>query len=347
MNPSEILLASAVLLGTGAAAWLLGPSQRPPLASREPRCRARVLVAGLVVVAFGGIVGMRIAMGAGPTAVFWISAACLGFGLGCLARDALDWRQGTRANPEYRSRPLQPRTSFALQAVLIVLPVLVLTLVGLLSLRHDRLLAEQEARERAGRLAQEMADRAVEPLFELDPIQPTNQTSLGPGVDLDRPVFEISRDSGLVWPRPVASPPLPRPLDPWALSETARSAWTSAQRATAEADESAASKSWEAFLALEPPPEFAALAQFELAQGAARAGRPDDALRRFEELAASATEGRLESGLPLAPIAAWKACELKLAASTNDSGRFAHLLEACSNLVFRPTALTPDLLARV
>jgi hypothetical protein len=86
--------------------------------------------------------------------------------------------------PACNARPRPPR--FLGQALLIVLPVVVLTVVGLLSLRQDRLLAEQEARERAGRLAQEAANRALTLLFTLGPFHnPT--TTVAPGVDLFRP----------------------------------------------------------------------------------------------------------------------------------------------------------------
>jgi len=84
------------------------------------------------------------------------------------------------------------RASFVWQAALIILPVVILTMLGLLSLRQDRLLAEQAARERAGRLAQEVADRVFVTLFESDPTPPTNRTTVSPGIDLDRPGFECT-----------------------------------------------------------------------------------------------------------------------------------------------------------
>src|SRR5207249_1370239 len=58
----------------------------------------------------------------------------------------------TRPHPNRKPR-------FLWQAVLIVLPVFILAAVGLSSLRQDKLLAEQEARERAQQIADELADK--------------------------------------------------------------------------------------------------------------------------------------------------------------------------------------------
>ena len=239
------------------------------------------------------------------------------------------------------------RASFVWQAALIILPVVILTMLGLLSLRQDRLLAEQAARERAGRLAQEVADRVFVTLFESDPTPPTNRTTVSPGIDLDRPGFEITPQLELVWPRPVDSPPRPRLLNTTELSEASRAAWESAQHATLDGDTAAVSKGWEDFLASEPPAEFAACAQFEWAQTTARSGLTNEAADRFEQLAAAYPDATLESGLPLAPLAAWKAAELRLALATNSTDRITAVLRACSNLVFQPSALSPDLLRRV
>ncbi|HOB98176.1 MAG TPA: HAMP domain-containing sensor histidine kinase [Verrucomicrobiota bacterium] len=244
-------------------------------------------------------------------------------------------------------RPSAPRASFVWQAALIILPVVILTVLGLLSLRQDRLLAEQAARERAGRLAREVADRVFGMLFESDPAPPTNRTTVSPGIDLDRPVFEITPQLELAWPRPMESPPRPRPLDPTELSEPSRAAWESARRATLDGDAAVVSRSWADFLASEPPAEFAACAQFEWAQTAVRAGQTNEAADRFEQLAAAFPDATLESGLPVAPLAAWKAAELRLALATNSTDRITAVLRACSNLVFQPSALTPDLLDRL
>src|SRR6266496_2668844 len=51
------------------------------------------------------------------------------------------------------------KPTFFWQALLILLPVCVLSVFGVASLRQDRLLVEQEARERAGRIAEDLSER--------------------------------------------------------------------------------------------------------------------------------------------------------------------------------------------
>ena len=235
---------------------------------------------------------------------------------------------------------------FGWQATLIVLPVVILTGLGLASLRQDRLLAEQEARDRAGRLAQEVADRAIVPLFEVDPRSPTNP-ALVADVDLDRPGFVVDAAGEAVWPRPFDPLPAPHAFDLDRLSVAARADWESARQAVLRGDFAAASKHWEDFLTNRPPAEFAADALFQFAESAARAGNTNTALARLRQLASEYSAATGESGLPLEPLALWRATELQLplAGDAAESNRLFQI--ACSNLVCQPTALTPLLLQRV
>jgi hypothetical protein len=59
------------------------------------------------------------------------------------------------------------KPSFRAQATLIVLPVVILASVGAWSLRQDRLLAEQEARDRARQLAEMLLPELAEALARL------------------------------------------------------------------------------------------------------------------------------------------------------------------------------------
>src|SRR5436190_21457654 len=56
--------------------------------------------------------------------------------------------------PRFNRKP-----TFLWQALLILLPVCVLAVFGVASLRQDRLLVEQEARERASRVAEDLSER--------------------------------------------------------------------------------------------------------------------------------------------------------------------------------------------
>lgn len=244
------------------------------------------------------------------------------------------------------SGPGGRRPKFVWQAVLIVLPVLVLTFVGLLSLRRDRLLAEQEARERAGQIAQELADRARARLFEVDPASQTGAT-IAAGTDLHRPAFEITPQLELLWPKAVESLPLPRPFDLSGLSAGALREREQARQATLAGDFAAATNAWARFLAGDPPVALAADASYQLAEAVARAGDANWATAQFQALASQYPDAIGESGLPLASLALWRAAEVELAHTTNPARRRLLFHSACSNLVNQPTALTPLLLGRI
>jgi len=247
-----------------------------------------------------------------------------------------------------------------------VLPVVLLTALGLLSLRQDQLLAEQEARERAGRFAQEAANRALTLLFSFVPapespepgrarLLPSRSADdddsaqqelrpTGQGADLFRPVLEVSTQVELVWPPPIQVVPGPSPLDPSRLDSPAREAWEAAKAVQLEGDATARAAAWTNFLAVNPPVEFAANARFELAQAEAALGASNEAAARFQQLAADYPDARGESGLPLAPLARWRAAEIGLSTATDAGEQQQRFLAACSNLVIGPTLLTPMLL---
>src|SRR2546422_11540501 len=92
--------------------------------------------------------------------------------------------------------PRQP--SFFWRGAFIVLPVLVLTVVGLLSLRQDRLLAEAQGRQRAQELAEELANAVTTKLQQLD-------------LEPDAVSFVVDSSGQLVFPPPKASLPVPQP----------------------------------------------------------------------------------------------------------------------------------------
>ncbi len=243
------------------------------------------------------------------------------------------------------SRRVRP-PGFRWQAALIVLPMVVLTGLGLASLRRDRLLAEQEARDRAGRLAQEVADRASGPLLEWDPRSPAHPRLVA-DVDLDRPGFVVDAAGEAVWPRPFAPLPAPHAFDLASLSVEARADYESARQAAGQGDFAAAAQHWEDFLADQPPADLAADGWYQLAECVARAGDSAAAVGRFEELAARFPGALGESGLPLAPLALWRATELQLPLAGDAAASNRLFQVACSNLVCRPTALTPLLLQRL
>src|ERR1019366_1043317 len=82
---------------------------------------------------------------------------CFGLALGIILFQFLQARKKMRAQPDFVRQKRKPLPLFFWQAVFILLPVTGLACFGLYSLRQDRLLAEQEARESGEILAQRLA----------------------------------------------------------------------------------------------------------------------------------------------------------------------------------------------
>src|SRR5689334_13257367 len=93
------------------------------------------------------------------------------------------------------ARP-QRKPTFRRQAALILLPVLVLAAVGWMSLRQDKILAEHDARERAGVMANELI--------------PEIQRTLGSAPSFS---FRVNEAGQLLFPPSRAPVPAPRPFD--------------------------------------------------------------------------------------------------------------------------------------
>ena len=104
--------------------------------------------------------------------------------------------------------------TFLWQAALILLPLLVLAALGLLSLRRDRALVEQEARQRAQELADDLASR----LWTYLSSSPPEERTIDPeSIDAARAelgaiMFTVSTRGELLRPPPV-QPLSPQPAD--------------------------------------------------------------------------------------------------------------------------------------
>jgi signal transduction histidine kinase len=225
------------------------------------------------------------------------------------------------------------KPSFIGQAMLIVLPVLVLLTVGLNSLREDKILARREAVERG----QHLADTVVaECAGALNP----------PRVELREPplpAFQVDPAGHLLFPPPNATALTPQPLLRSVLTQEQGRLWQQAQAHEASHNEAAAGiEAYVSFLSLHPPAEFVANATYSLGLLMANRGDAAAAVGQFKQVLESQPEAAAESGLPLRPLAALKLLELQ----TNLSGaeRLVSLDTFCSNLVYRPTPLTPALL---
>jgi signal transduction histidine kinase len=221
---------------------------------------------------------------------------------------------------------------FLWQGLLVVLPVVLLAAVGFLSLRQDRLLAESEATERARGVA---GDLAKEMRLNLETLSEADQ----PEVHL----FELDRAGHLVFP-PSADPvPAPKPFDAALLGAEQARLWNKARALECDSvDPVKALIAWGDFLASRPPSNFVAAARYVMGLLSLKTGSLKEAAVQFQALSEDYPNAVGESGLPLRPLAQLKLLETANEASASKSS-FENL---CSNLVYRPTLLTPQLLQR-
>jgi signal transduction histidine kinase len=238
--------------------------------------------------------------------------------------------------------------SFFWHGVLILLPVLVLSSAGFFSLRQDRILARHEAVEKAQALAEQMADSVWQRLFRSD--APLN---------FPEHSFRLDAEGRLAFPAMPPTSPEPLHLEPEALTEAQRRLWT-LLTSVPVLDRPQGIALAQEFLALVPPPSFAAVAQFRLAQQLEESGRYQEAATQFELLAKTYPEAVGETGLALSPLARLKALQLLAQRSQKDAGPNGsqlgprpepvegalELQSLCSNLVVRPSFLSEHLLSR-
>jgi CHASE1-domain containing sensor protein len=151
------------------------------------------------------------------------------------------------------------RPAFLWQGLFILLPVFVLALVGLLSLRQDRLLAEQEAKQRAQQMADDLAGKIRDALTAVSGLpQTTNWFDLSTADAVDTNfIFEIDEFARLIFPPDYPAVPIPRAPDETKLSAEQQRLFHSAHAAEfRERNAAVAVRAYRQFLASKPPSEF-------------------------------------------------------------------------------------------
>jgi signal transduction histidine kinase len=275
-----------------------------------------------------------------------------------------------------QSRTGEP--AFFWQGLLIVLPVLLLAGLGLVSLRQDLRLAEQDAQQRGQELLQQIFSTSRQQIgpqlaalasLAQDSYQAGTGRSAWPGSDeakefeAKRPALQarlaewsgaypqlsaekvllppalLSTDGELVWPSGWKTAPLP---PPW-LAELAldqKAAWDSAWTMEASGkSRSDLTNAWHQFLLTHPSSEAAANAEFALA----RLSSNSNAIAPLVYAIGSATNGsrqiRTDSGLPLGAAACGVALRL------SEAGLNEPLFACLQAQVQQPSLLTPYFLA--
>ena len=245
------------------------------------------------------------------------------------------------------------RPVFLWQAVLILLPIGILAVLGFLFVRQDKLLVQQEAKERAQGLAEELLRSIRNQLGALSspPRVPFGLPS-DPATNGIQDVFEFEVDlaGNLLWPPAYPSPLIPQPLDISALDTNQGGLWQAARMATYRSeDATVAIKSWLAFLGQSPPPNFTAAGRYELASLRVTLGQAQAAAEDFLAVSQQYPEAVGESGLPLKQLADYRWLQIQLDSRTNaaavratNSGPSVETL--CTEAVLHPTLITPSLL---
>jgi signal transduction histidine kinase len=95
-----------------------------------------------------------------------------------------------------------PQSRFLGQALLIILPVIVLAAVGFFSLRQDRILAQHDAADRAQIIGDDLAQKIWTELTAKDTNPAPHQS------------FQINKSSELIFPPPFTDVPAPQELSP-------------------------------------------------------------------------------------------------------------------------------------
>lgn len=225
--------------------------------------------------------------------------------------------------------------SFARQGVLILLPVVLLAAAGFISLRQDRSLAQHEAREKAQAYADELAGALWSRLIDKA------------GIDQFKDhTFRLDAHGRLLFPPPAAAIPAPSPLDAASLDAGQHKLWQAGNALEPAAREPAITACRD-LLKLNPPDAFAAATQYRLGLLLEADGHFAEATAALRSLLENYPDAISEAGVPFAPLARLKLLQLDAASGGKSNRANSAVLDSfCSNLVFRPTFLTPPLLGK-
>jgi signal transduction histidine kinase len=230
----------------------------------------------------------------------------------------------------HRSAP-----GFFWQGALTLLPVAVLAVVGFVSLRQDRRLAELEASERAQALADDLAGKLWD-----EPISGNAAESDG--------WFEVHADGNLASPPPLA-PLIPECLEPRSLSSEQARLWRVARNCESiERDAAAAMDAYRRFIESGPPTNFAAAAHFSLGLLLAETKEGHSTANAFALVMKQFDLATGETGLRFGPLAALKTMEvLSTESGPEATAMFSEAQQVLQRHAFNyPNAMTGHLLER-
>ena len=227
------------------------------------------------------------------------------------------------------------KPSFLWQALLILLPVVVLAGVGFLSLRQDKIIAQHEAIERARSIADSLLPRLWSAL-----------TNVSNPEAFEHHAFQIDVNGELLFPPPLSPTLSPQPLDPNELSSEEAALWQQAQQAEAtDRDIAKAIEALRAFLAAKPPKRFAALADVQSRHSARKTG---PASRRRYFPVTSAQLSRQHDGKRTSARSPRRIQAARIFNDHDQPSTVKELISAddfCRRIIFDPSPLTSPFLS--
>ncbi|MHC1765963.1 MAG: sensor histidine kinase [Verrucomicrobiia bacterium] len=262
------------------------------------------------------------------------------------------------------ARSQRPTPGFFWHGLLILLPVALLAGLGLVLVREDQRLAEQDARQRAEEIVRQIAPRlghgvaealrdpevAIEPaggLPDFDQLwrrlnEADGAAASKRSIDPSRMVGPaLVRESGeWLFPAPWNEPPTP---PEWFvnLADLQARAWTDARAAEwSGASESDVADAWKRVLEAKPGREAEACAEFALLRLQARTNSAAEAVERFITFGREHAGLASETGLPLEAISLASALH-----RSEEIGVDEPLFRGLAGSILRPSLLTPGFLA--
>ena len=227
------------------------------------------------------------------------------------------------------TRQLPTKTGFLWLVGAMLLPVVVLALIGLASIRRDRALVLQEARESAATTAQQFSEqlranfqnRLVTIYLEALQVESTN---VSPDLRINRGGWEVSMPE---YAELLASLPEYR---------RALAAWAGGLRWIESVD---GQLLWPAAYPLAPTPMAEVPEAWRIAQTNEFAGHVAEALSQYAKLATNSAEAYGETGIPLPPLAAYRWLRLARQSATGEVVLATAVL--ASNAFHWPSVLSP------
>ena len=221
------------------------------------------------------------------------------------------------------------KPSFLWQGVLILLPVVVLALMGVASIRKDRTLVLQEARESATASAQQFAELVQNSFASrltsiyFDALN-TKDTNLPQGTRINREGWDVS---------------MPEYAELLASQPANRRAWAAWGAGLHWIEASDGQLLWPPPYAAAPVPTTEISTAWRKAQASELAGRVAEALAQYAALATNQIPDRTEAGIPLPPLAAYRWLQLAKHNATGEITTAASML--ASNAFWWPSILSP------